>query len=96
MTINKENKRKVLSGVVMGIINIFKSGTKQLNNGIDTWVVEWTRRYGRFSDETEQCFQAFTNEEEAEEFADSIRRAHKLIGNISGTRVFVKKQTSGL
>ena len=80
----------------MGIINIFKSGTKQLNNGVDTWVVEWTRRYGQFSGETKQCFQAFTNEEEAEEFADSIRRAHKLIGNTSGTHVSVKKQTSGL
>ena len=27
----------------MGIINIFKRGFKQLNSGIDTWVVEWTR-----------------------------------------------------
>lgn len=80
----------------MGIINIFKKETKQLNSGVDTWVVEWTRRYGKFSDDTEQCFQAFTDEDEAKEFADSLRRAHKLIGNTSGTTVTVKKQTSGL
>ena len=80
----------------MGIINIFKSGTKQLTSGTDTWVVEWTRRYGSFHGDTKQCYQAFTNEDEANEFADSIRRAHKLIGNTSGTYVSVKKQQSGL
>lgn len=80
----------------MGIINIFKKGTKELHSGVDTWVVEWTRRYGKYSDDTEQCFQAFTDENEANEFADSLRRAHRLIGNTSGTTVTVKKQNSGL
>ena len=80
----------------MGIINIFKKGTRDLNSGVDTWVVEWTRRYGKYSDDTEQCYQVFTNEYEANEFANSIRRAHKLIGNTSGTYVSVKKQKSGL
>ena len=80
----------------MGIINIFKSGTKQLTSGVDTWIVEWTRRYGKFHDDTEQCYQAFTDKEEADEFADSIRRAHKLIGNTSGDYVSVKKANSGL
>lgn len=75
------------------IINIFKKGYKQLSSGIDTWTVEWTRRYGEYSGDTEQCYQAFTNEEEANEFADSIRRAHKLIGNTSGTNVYVHKQS---
>ena len=49
------------------IINIFKRGHKQLNSGIDTWIVEWTRRYGQFSGDTEQCYQAFTSKEEANE-----------------------------
>ena len=80
----------------MKIINIFKKGVKQLTSGVDTWIVEWTRRYGKYSGDTEQCYQAFTNKEEAEEFADSIRRAHKLIGNTSETYVSVKKQKSGL
>ena len=80
----------------MGIINIFKSGTKQLTSGVDTWIVEWTRRYGKYHGDTEQRYQAFTNKDEAEEFADSIRRAHKLIGNTSGNNVSVKKANSGL
>ena len=74
------------------IINIFKKGHKQLNSGIDTWIVEWTRRYGQFSGDTEQCYKAFLSKEEADEFADSIRRAHKLIGNTSDTHVSVHKQ----
>jgi hypothetical protein len=82
----------------MGIINIFKRGTEQLTSGVDTWVVEWTRRYGVYSNDTEKCFQAFTNKDEAEDFADSIRKAHKLIGNScwSETQVTVKQQKSGL
>lgn len=82
----------------MGIINIFKKGTRELNSGVDTWVVEWTRRYGEYSHSTEKCFQAFTNKDEAEDFADSIRKAHKLIGNScwSETKVTVKQQKSGL
>ena len=76
----------------MKIINIFKKGTKQLNSGVDTYIVEWTRRYGKYSDEIAKCYQVFTDKEEAEEFADSIRRAHKLIGNTSGTTVYVRKQ----
>ena len=82
----------------MNIINIFKKGTRQLTSGVDTWVVEWTRRYGSYSSDTEQCFQAFTNKDEAEEFAKDLRRAHKLIGNTcwSETQVTVKHQKSGL
>ena len=78
------------------IINIFKKGTRKLNSGIDTWVVEWTRRYGEFHGDTEQCYQAFTDKQEAEDFAESIRRANKLIGNTSQTKVTITKQKSGL
>ena len=82
----------------MGIINIFKKGTRELNSGVDTWVVEWTRRYGKWSDNTEKCYQAFTDKDEAKAFAEDIRRAHKLIGNAcySETEVTVKHQKSGL
>ena len=80
----------------MSIINIFKKGTKELTSGVDTWIVEQTRRYGEYSHQTEQCYQAFTSKDEAEDFADSIRRAHRLIGNTSGTYVSVTKQKSGL
>ena len=82
----------------MSIINIFKKETKQLTSGVDTWVVRWTKRYGEYSSCIEKCCQAFTNKNEAEDFADSIRRAHKLIGNTcySETKVTVELQESGL
>lgn len=69
---------------------------RKLNRGAEIWVVEWTRRYGAFSGNTEQCYQAFTDKEEAYDFAESIRRANKLIGNTSQTSVTVTKQSSGL
>lgn len=78
-------------------INIFKKGTEQLTSGVETWIVEWTKRVGQYSSDTRQCYQAFTNKQEANDFADSIRRAHALIGNTSGTGVYVYKQSpSGL
>lgn len=78
-------------------INIFKKGTETLYSGVETWIVEWTKRTGQYSSDTQQCFQAFTDKQEAKDFADSIRRAHELIGNTSGTGVYVYKQErSGL
>lgn len=81
----------------MGIINIFKKGTKQLTSGVDTWVVEWNCfEKIMVSASIVPRYQAFTSKDEAEEFADSIRRAHKLIGNCGGTSVTVTKQNNGL
>jgi hypothetical protein len=78
------------------MINIFKKGVKYLNSGVDTWIVQWTSRHGAFHDDTKQRFQAFTDKDEALEFANNIRKAHKLIGNTHGTMVTVTKQISGL
>lgn len=81
----------------MSIINIFKRGTQSLNSGIDTWMVKWYCFEGRISiADIVPRYQAFVNKDEAEEFAASIRRAHKLIGNSGHTYVEVKKQTNGL
>lgn len=81
----------------MGIINIFKRGTQQLNSGMDTWMVKWHCFESRISiADIVPRYQAFANKDEAEEFADSIRRAHKLIGNSGNTSVSVTKQKNGL
>lgn len=83
----------------MGIINIFKRETQQLNSGIDVWVVKWTCfEAGYHNALPTPRYQAFTNKDEAVEFADSIRRAHDLIGNIGYiyTRVTITKQQSRL
>lgn len=65
-------------------INIFKKGTTTLMSGIETWVVQWTARTGEFYLDTVRRYQAFTNKQEANDFAESIRRAHELIGNSGG------------
>lgn len=72
-------------------IHIFKKGAKELPTGVPTYVVKWTARYGLYSSDCETKYQAFTNKREAEEFADSLRRAHNLLGNKgAGTKVDVK------
>ena len=81
----------------MNIINIFKKGTRQLTSGVDTWMVKWHCFESRITiANIVPRYQAFANKDEAEEFADSIRRAHKLIGNYGNTSVTVTKQTNGL
>ena len=78
-------------------INIFKKGSEQLSSGVETWTVEWTSRHGRYGTDTKQRFQAFTDKKEAEDFADSIRRANELIGNTCDIEVFVyKNEKAGL
>lgn len=79
------------------IINIFKKGVKKLNSGTDTWVVQWNKILNDYGyGKAKECYQAFIDKQEAEEFAESIRRANKLIGNTYGTTVTVTKQKSGL
>lgn len=81
----------------MGVINIFKKGTRKLTSGVDTWMVEWESYYKGFSRVcTEKHFQAFTNKEEAEEFKKDIIRAHKLIGNKNYLVSIKKQDNSGL
>ena len=78
-------------------INIFKKGHDTLTSGVETWIVQWTKRIGEYSGCTEKCFRGFTNKDEAYRFADSLRRAHALIGNTCNNEVRVyKEQSSGL
>ena len=79
------------------IINIFKKGTRELTKGTETYIVKWYRTKAIITvADIEPCFQAFSDKQEAEDFADSIRRAHELIGNTGSTDVTVTKQKSGL
>lgn len=78
------------------MINIFKKGTKQLKTDITTYVVSWWRRYGKFSDDEEKCYQAFTDFEEAVEFKNNIERANAFIGNTYHAKATITQQKSGL
>ena len=79
------------------LIKIFKKGHDTLTTAVDTWIVEWTKRVGAYSTDTRQCYRAFTDKNEAKAFAESLRRAHELIGNTSGIGVRVyREENTGL
>lgn len=78
-------------------INIFRKGTRKLNSGVETWIVQWFRIQNDYGyGKAIKCYQAFTDKEEAESFAEIIKRANKLIGNDFKTMVRIEKQISGL
>lgn len=72
------------------MLNIFKKGHRTLTSDIETWSVRWNKRYGDFSGQYKEVAQFFTNREEAEAFADSLRRATKLLGHTSSHLTWVK------
>lgn len=51
--------------------------------GVETWMVEWTARTGSYSTDTRSVCQAFTNKDDAKEFAASLRAAFLLVKNSS-------------
>ena len=58
---------------------------------VQLWYVRWWARHGEFAHNLKQVTEAFTSEEEAEEFAKSLRNAFKLLRHTSGDRVIVEK-----
>lgn len=81
----------------MSIKNIFKKESKQSNSSLDMWLVEWNcfNTKNNVVDIVPR-YQSFANKEEAENFADSIRMAHELIGNSGNTTVTAKRLVAGL
>jgi len=65
--------------------------TKEIET-VQLWVVSWWARYGEYSGNVDKQFEAFTSEKAANEFADSLKAAYKLLRHTSGTRVVVEKQ----
>lgn len=72
------------------MLKIFKKGTTTLTSDIETWVVRWNRRHGEFLGEHKEVAQFFTDKDEAEDFADSLRRANKLLGHTCHKLTWVK------
>lgn len=64
--------------------------TKEID-AIQLWKVQWTSRHGPYSSDTSQEFEAFTSEEQANEFATALRNAFELIKHTSGKKVVVTK-----
>ena len=81
------------------MIKIFTRKTKELTTDTPTWIVKWKTYKYKFSDATfpyvEQCYQAFTNKEEAEEYVEALNKAMQLLQITSLPDAIVKKQEPG-
>lgn len=67
------------------MIRIFSKDRKELKTDVDTWIVKWTTykrdclssiRYPN----VKECYKAFTDKKEAEEYASALNDAMKLLG----------------
>lgn len=80
------------------MIKIFTKQRKTLETDIDTWIVKWsTYKYGvaiQFPN-VKQCYQAFTNKTEAQEYADALNKAMDLLQITSLPKAKVIKQEPG-
>lgn len=79
------------------MIRIFSKDRKELHNDIDTWVVKWiTYKEKGFSTvqypKVEECYKIFTNKDEANEYANVLNDAMKLLGITSLPKAKVYKQ----
>jgi hypothetical protein len=65
------------------MIRIFGKERKELYSDIDTWIVKWTTYKYKFSDythpEVKQCYKAFINKDEANEYANALNDSMKLL-----------------
>ena len=55
------------------------------------WEVRWTSRHGSFNSDTQPEMEAFTSQEQADDFAKSLANAFKLIKHTSGNTITVRK-----
>jgi hypothetical protein len=70
---------------------IIPSGETQELTAYESWTVRWLSRHGYYSSDTRTEVEVFTNEEDANAFAEELRNAFKLIKHTSGITVKVEK-----
>lgn len=79
------------------MIKIFSKERKELKTDIDTWIVKWTTYKcgitGRVQyPEVKECYKAFTDKAEAEEYVSVLNDAIKLVGIESLPKARIYKQ----
>lgn len=65
------------------MIRIFSRDRKELHRDIDTWIVKWKTYECNWSIEyprVKECYKAFTDKNEAKEYAEALNDAMKLVG----------------
>ena len=56
------------------------------------WIVSWEARYGDFSKDTKRVAKAFLNEDDANQFAESLKMAQELLQNTNSLCIKIEKQ----
>ena len=78
------------------MIRIFSKQRKELYSDIDTWIVKWTTYECSFTGvnypKVRQCYKAFTDKNEANEYKDALNDAMKLVGITALPHAEVYKQ----
>ena len=82
---------------MVDMIRIFSKDRKELHSDIDTWIVKWTTYKSDFLSSIQypkvvECHKAFTNKDEAHEYAKALNDAIKLVGITSLPDAEVYKQ----
>lgn len=69
---------------------LFIKGIKEREQeAVKTWTVMWHSRYDEYASGTKKEFEVFVSEEAANDFANDLRTAFKLIKHTSGNEVRV-------
>ena len=61
-------------------------------SGAHVWVVSWEARYGDYSSDTKRVAKAFLDEDDANQFSESLEMSHKLLQNTNSLRIKIEKQ----
>lgn len=61
-------------------------------DGAHVWVVSWDARYGDFSSDKKRVAKAFLNEDDANQFAESLELTQKLLQNTNNLHINVEQQ----
>jgi hypothetical protein len=67
------------------------SGEKTELPALENWIVRYRRRYGLFSTEWQYEAEVFTNEKDAQAFAEALKDAFRFIKNTADNKVSIEK-----
>lgn len=81
---------------MVDMIRIFSKDRKELHSDVDTWIVKWKTYACSWSGikypDVKECYKAFTDKDEANEYAEALNDAMKLIGITALDKAEVYKQ----
>lgn len=61
-------------------------------DGAHVWVVSWNARWGDYSTDVKRVAKAFLNEDDANQFAESLEMAQELLQNTNKLYINIEKQ----